>query len=343
MQGSRTAAVLAGVFGLMGLAACGGGETAESDGGDAATGETTVRVMMFGGQSYRLPVVVAQDQGFFSDRGIGVEIVEQPAQLAPPQALDASDSDVSLFSVSSLGAAVQGGADSLKFFCGGIEILQHTLMAGVGSDLPAVADGATWEEVLQALEGGKVGIPLPVGSGLQVFIAAAFEDAGVSDVTWVNVGGATSGMTAALQNGAVDAALSTPTGTQQLIVQEEGKPLLYLPDGPPTYDVWGSGWVAPEEWLDENPEVAEEFCAALGESQDFITDSANQEAASALLQEDTGIEPDVADLAVKEAFAEYNTELDPDVVDEALQTHHDVGVFKATPEVTADMVVHSFD
>jgi ABC-type nitrate/sulfonate/bicarbonate transport system substrate-binding protein len=320
------------------MAACGDGDT-DGSADSGAAGSTTVRVMMFGGQAYRLPVIIGQEEGFFADRGIEAEIVEQPTQLSPPQALAASDSDVSLLSVSSLGTAVQADAADIKYFCGGIEVLQQTVMGPVDSNLPAADDGATWEEVLKALEGKKVGIPVPVGTGLQVLIASAFEDAGVTDVTWVNVGGAASGTIAALENGAVDAALTTPTGTQHLVVEEAGKPLLYLPDGPPTYEVWGSGWIGTGEWLEENPDAATDFCAALGDAMEFIQDPANLEDASALLQEDTGIDPEVADLAITEAFDEYNTDLDPDVVAEALQAHHDMGIFKPTPEVTVDMVV----
>lgn len=323
--------------GALGLAACG------SDDGGADTkdagGLTTVKVMMFPGQAYRLEALVAEKQGYLKDHGIKMEITDQPPTLQGIQGLYASKSDVGQVTVGTLGQGVQAG-DKAKFFCGGINVLQTSLMVPPDSKLPSTEDGATWQEVLQSLEGKKVGIQTPVGSGLQLIFAAALKEAGVTDVTYVNLGGAPTGTIAALKNGAVDVAQANPPTTQYFEQSGAAKSILYMADGPKVYaDYYGSGWVAPDSWLDENPELAEEFCAAMTEALDYIQDPGNKDAISTLFENDSTLDPKTVEAMVGVAYDDFSTSLDEDQLQRTFDAYVELGIFKESPKLEyADLV-----
>ena len=335
---TRIGAVVVSIGALAMAAGCGSDDN--GDGGSAdAGGLSTVKVMMFPGQAYRLEPLVAEQEGFFEDHGIKMEITDQPPTLQGIQGLYATKSDVGQVTVGTLGQGVQAG-DEAKFFCGGIDVLQTSLMVPTDSKLPSTEDGASWEEVLKSLDGKKVGIQTPVGSGLQLIFAAALEEAGVKDVTYVNLGGAPTGTIAALENGSVDVAQTNPPTTQYFEESGAAKSILYMSDGPKVYaDNYGSGWVAPTAWLDDNPELATEFCAAMTEALEFIKDPANKENVSALFEKDSGLEPKTVSKVVEVAYSDFSTELDETTLQNTFDSYTDLGILKAEPEMTYDTLV----
>lgn len=323
-------------------AACGGGgdDSADTSTAAQATGSTeTVRVMMYPAQSYRLPVMIAQQQGMFEKRGIKLEITEQPASLQGMQGLTATKSDIGIVTVGTLAQGWQAGAKG-AFFCGGIRVLQTTLMAPADSKLPSTAEGATWQEVLKALEGKKIGIQTPVGSGLQKIFAAALAEAGVTDVTYVNLGGGSSAAIAALGNGSVDVAQLNPTGTQFVLDAKSGKPLLYMPEGPSTYkDYYGSGWVGSTEFLEQKPAAAKAFCEVIDDALGFIRDPANRTTALDMLVKDTGITEPVAELVLDQTYDDFSTELPKDTLDTTFDAYVKLGILEAEPKPSFDTLV----
>ncbi|WP_433496601.1 ABC transporter substrate-binding protein [Sphaerimonospora sp. CA-214678] len=320
-------------------AACGGDSDDTSTAAQATGGTETVRVMMYPAQSYRLPVMIAQQQGMFEKRGINIEITEQPANLQGMQGLTATKSDVGIVTVGTLGQGWQAGAKG-AFFCGGIKVLQTTLMAPADSTLPSTAEGATWQEVLQALKGKKIGIQTPVGSGLQKIFAAALEEAGVTDVTYVNLGGGSSAAIAALGNGSVDVAQLNPTGTQFVLDAKSGKPLLYMSEGPTTYkEYYGSGWVGSAEFLQQKPAAAKAFCDVIDDALGFIRDSANRETTLDMLVKDTGITEPVAELVLDQTYGDFSTELPKDTLDTTFDAYVKLGVLEAEPKPSYDSLV----
>src|SRR6266545_2865133 len=117
------------------LAGCGdddGGATATTTtAGTAEETTTTVKpqkltVMMFPGQAYRLPALVAQEQGFFAKHGIEIEIIAQPGNVSGIQGLEATGADVGYFSITTLAQAVQAGS-KVAFFCGNQDIVETSL------------------------------------------------------------------------------------------------------------------------------------------------------------------------------------------------------------------------
>lgn len=333
----RHAAIAACLALSMAAAACSSSEPEPSEPGQSK--KAAIKVMLPPGQSFRLPVLVAEAEGYFEDRGVGIDIVEQPANLQAFQGLEATNAQIALLTVGTLSQAVQAGEKG-AYFCGGIDVLQTSLMVPPDSDLPTTEKGATWQEALKSLSGKKVGIQTPVGSALQLVFKAALDEADVSDVTFVNLGPSPSAAQAALANGSVDAAQSTPTGTQYLVSEGHAKPMLYLPDGPETYgEFYGSGWGAPSEWLDGNEESAAAFCAAVEDALTYIQDPANREKSSQLLQKDTGIPGPVADLAIDSAYDDYATDLSDETVQRTISAYTDLGILKKDPEVSAEKLI----
>ena len=327
------AAIAAGA--LFTVAACGGG-----DNGGSSAGSTEVQLMMFPGVAYRLPVMIAQEKGWFDDEGISLKIIAQPNNLPGGQAMESTKSDIGQFSIATLAQAAQAGQGA-KVFCGHIGEVQSSVVANVDSKLPSVQDGATVDEVLKALSGKKFGVQVPVGAGLQLITAAAIKSAGGSDVTYVNVGGSNTTTGPALDNGSVDAAIASPPGTQFLVAGGKQKVLAYLPDGgPEEFSEWyGSAWGAPTKWLDKNPKAAKGFCTAVQKGIDFVKDPKNLDESVAALVKDTKLPQEIATEVVKTQYAAYSTTLDQTQMTKTLDGYAKEGIIKPSPAVTWDNFV----
>lgn len=332
---SRLVLAVAAVTATALVTACG-----NSDDGSKTTSEGLhkVQVMMFPGQSYRLPVVVAQEQGYFKDHGVEISIVAQPNNLQGAQAMLATKSEVGQLSTPTLAQGVENGSP-VAFFCGGINVLQTTLAAKKGSSLPSTDEGASWQEVLKSLDGKKVGVQTPVGSGLQLLFAAALKEAGVEDVTYINVGGGNDVTLAAINNGSVEVAQVNPTGTQKFEVDESVKPLLYMSTGPEAYKLYGSAWTGQTRWIKENPEAASGFCDAIEDALTWIKDPANADAAAQALSKDTKVDPAVAALVVKDVYKDYSTELPEDVLKKTFGKYQEYGITKSDLSSKYDQLV----
>jgi len=342
----RTRALAASAGLVLALAACGGGDSEEpaatssgsDSGGGAEVEKPNVTIMMFPGQSYRVPVAVAEQEGYLDDAGITLTKVDQPNNLQGMQGLQATGADIGVVSTPTLVQGVQAGSQG-AFFCGGIDVLQTTLMAPPDSDLPSTEDGADWEEVLQSLEGKNVGIQTPVGSGLQLIFAEALKEAGVENVNYVNIGAGFTVLQGALESGSVDVVQANPPGTQSLIAADAAKPLIYMADGPSAYaDYYGSAFVAPTSFIEDSPNTARAFCDAMGQALEFIKDPANEDAVVEIIASETGVEPGVAKEVVP-TFEDFSTELDPDRLQTTFDAYVDLGLAKPQPEPTVDSLV----
>jgi ABC-type nitrate/sulfonate/bicarbonate transport system substrate-binding protein len=294
--------------------------------------------MEFSGQSYRVPVAIAQQQGFFKTAGINLSTVEQPANLQGAQALTATHSQVGVLSTGTFTQGFQAGIP-LKLFCGGINVLQTSLVALPDSNLPTSSDGKNWQKVLQALDGKTIGIQTPVGSGLQLVFAAALKEAGVTKVNYVNLGGAPTAIQAALQNHSVDVAQANPPGAQTLLANKVAKQLIYMPQGPSAYkDNYGSGFAAPNDWLSSNPDAAKSFCSAIDKANAFIADSKNADKVAQVVTTETGVPANVAKDVVP-TFKDFSAKLDTARLQKTFDNYTQLGILKPEPKVTTDALV----
>ncbi|GAA1637579.1 ABC transporter substrate-binding protein [Georgenia ruanii] len=329
-----TCGVALAVVSLLGLSACAGGAS-----GAASQDLAEIQVMMFPGVAYRLPVVIAEQEGYFEDEGVAIKEIPQPNNLPGIQALTSTKSQVGQFSVATVAQAAEAG-EKVKMFCGHIGEVQSSVVANIDSDLPNMEEGASWEEVLKALDGKTFGVQVPVGAGFQLITAAAFEEVGVTDVTYVNVGGSNTTTGPALDNGDVEAAIASPPGTQFLTESGNQKVLAYLPDGPAAYRDWyGSGWAAPTAWLEAEPEAAAGFCRAVQRGIDYVQDPANADSVEEALVDDTGLPADIAALIVSSQYEPYSTELPQDVIEVTLKGYAASGVLSGASAVTYESLV----
>ncbi|HJQ42199.1 MAG TPA: ABC transporter substrate-binding protein [Jatrophihabitantaceae bacterium] len=326
----RRLAIVAGAVAVAALvAACssskndnGSNNTGGASGGSGSKTES-VQVMMFPGQAYRLPVLIADKQGFFAKHGIKISIVAQPNNLQGAQAMTATKSDVGQLSTPTLAQGVENHAP-VAFFCGGINYLQTSLIAKNGSSFTP----GTGNDVIKQLSGKKVGVQTPVGSGLQLLFAAALKDAGVKNVTYVNVGGGNNITLAALDKGSVDVAQVNPPGLQAITVAKSAKVLTYLPasGGPDAYQLYGSAWTGQTSWLKAHPDTAKGFCSAIGEALDYI--KSNTDAAATVLADDTKSPPAIAQEVVKTVYADFSTDLPKDTLQKTFDFYKQIGITK---------------
>ena len=326
---------LVGVAALVaGLAACGSS--------DGSGNKGSMQVMMYPGVAYRLPVIVAQEKGFFEDRGVKINIIAQPNNLQGVQAMEATKSQAGMMSTATLAQGVQAGSE-VQAFCGGLEVTQSSIIAPADTTLPSVHDGATAEQVLSAINGLKVGAQTPVGSGFQVMLDSALTEGGATNLTWVNVGGSNSVTQASLQNGSVDVAQSSPSGTQQLVETGVAKELAYLPDSSELYgQMYGSPWVGPTAWLKDNAETAKGFCDATADGLAFIQDPQNHDEVLKISMKDTGITDEKVADAVLETYSRgYSADLSTDVLQKTFDKYVELGIVKPEPALDASKLVNT--
>lgn len=319
---------------LFGASACGSGSS-----GKGANGLTEVQVMEFPGQSYRVPIQIAEEQGYFKDEGIKFKSIPQPNNLQGMQAMQSTHSQVGVLSTATL---TQGWQESKygQAFCGNIDRLQTTLVALPDSTLPSVQDGASPEEALKALSGKKIGVQTPVGSGLQILFAAALEKAGVKNVQYVNIGGGNNITIGALKSHSIDVAQANPPGTQQMVSNKDVKELLYMPDASPIYaETYGSMFVAPTDWLKAHPDAADGFCSAIKKSLDYMRDKSNEKDVLSVIEKETGTTPDVAK-EILPTFENYSVDLGTDKLQKTFDLFTQLGINKPEPKLTTDALVY---
>lgn len=184
----RTKICMAAATALMATVALSGCGSSSDGDGTSANGTPRLKVMAFPSADPTIIPKVGIEQGFFEEEGLDVEYVEQPGNLDSYQALEATESQITMTSVADMAAAAGAGQDSLQFFCGNQPQNFQSLVAKEDADIPSVEEGATGEEILEALEGKTVGSAVPAGSGYQKLLEAAVEEAGVKDVTYITVG-----------------------------------------------------------------------------------------------------------------------------------------------------------
>jgi ABC-type nitrate/sulfonate/bicarbonate transport system substrate-binding protein len=293
-------------------------------------------------QVYNVLVDIGTSQGFFEKNGVQVETVDYPTSLEASQAMKATNADTLQMTFGSLMASYQAGV-GLKYFCGTEPVIPNEIMAPPGSNLPAVSDGATWQQVMQGLATKRVGFPTPDGTGFWKLWVAAMKEAGVSesDVLTVNVGTSTPTISGMLSNDGLDAAMVSSTGTQFLKDAGQAKSLMTFAKGPSVYtDLYGAAYVGPSaDFIEKRPAAAKGFCLGIDEALKYVQDPANLQAAAAALAAQQGLSQSVAESAVKEVFPLFTTELDPKRIQKSIDTFISEGISKPEPVPTVDDLV----
>lgn len=202
--------------------------------------------------------------GFFEEEGLDVTTEILQGSSPALQGLETGVVDVSTIGASALMLARQAGADFLAF---------HTSVTG-NYAYPAVLPDSDIQ-TLADLEGRTVGVPA-AGSGSVPHTQGlvAFEGGDPATIDFLPVGVGVEALSA-LQNGDVDALAHWDTVYADM--EATGAELRYL--GSDVADELGFQvvYTATEDWLEENPDVAEGMARAANKAYVFVEE--NPEAA----------------------------------------------------------------
>lgn len=271
------------------LVACGGGSAKENH---------TVRVGIHSNEGGATLFAVAQDQGYFEEQGLTIEltVVESgPAEMAAMRA-DNRSLDVGYIGAGVSWNAIDDFGNRLRFIY--LDCLSNSEMFIANpAKKPGINKDSTWNELYEALKGSTVAIPTDTtpGSWFKMFLEKVNNLAGPgetpvvdADKLWIH------SETDAYLEGYV--APNNNEANKITVVTESNE---YLPQAykeydfvagfaPATTSVLASGgvevattsshlpensfpstWVASEKWMLENPAVVQKFINALAKATEW--------------------------------------------------------------------------
>lgn len=281
-KGRATGAVATAVAVVLTMAACGSGdESAAGGGGDGGGGSETLKVSM--------PVIppnfvhvmpwVAQDQGFYEDFGVDVELVSLDTGVTALRGAEAGSADVAAVPTPTLISAVAEGGSAKAFYTYSPKLDVQMVVT------PEI-------EKCEDLEGQVVGVD-EVGGFAEVLTKLYYTSCGLSqdDVKYGNFPGA---------EGQAMAQGQSVSGV--LHIDEAQGVMEQFPDAnlEAAVDLWEvvpdwhyAGYAAPQEILEEKRDAIVAFTAANIAANRFMQDSANKEAVLDTAEEITGLNREI--------------------------------------------------
>jgi NitT/TauT family transport system substrate-binding protein len=333
---SRVAAAAAVLTAAMVATACGGG------GAETPEGMTRVSVSLLPGIASNVPIQVGLAEGIFAKHGIDLELIPQPSGTTANAVVIGGTADLSVTLPSSIVQSYQQGQD-LVMNCGSQLVSPISILAPRGSGLPSTASGASWQQILGALDGATVGLPVPPGTLVDGLRSAAFREAGVNPatVTYVNVGSAGT-VASALEGRQVTVADAQVPYAQQFTLgpKPSAEELIYLPaDGPDMYRDYSVGWFGTRQWLEANPEVSADFCAAIADVDAVIADPAKAAVFEKAITTVSGPLEAPVMAQVSERLREiYEAEIPRESMQAAIDRAYDLGLVEPEPRATFEDV-----
>lgn len=250
------------------LAACGGDDDS-GDGGGGGAGEE-VRELRVGVIPIVdvAPIYLGVEQGFFEERGMDIELVPGSGGAAAVPGVVSGDYDFSFGNVTSVLLAGSEGLP-LRMVANGVATTgdAETDFSGV------VVPGDSAIQDASGLQGQTVAVNNLKNIG-EVTIRKAIEDAGgdPSDVNFVEL--PFPEMPAALQAGNIDAAwVVEPFLT---VSRNQGARSVLAPFAEPIEDLTVAVYFTTEQMLQEDPELVDEFQAAMEESLTYAQENPDE-------------------------------------------------------------------
>ncbi len=291
------------------LVACGGGDTASTEGGDAS-----LRVGWQENALIGLMDLIAEEQGFFEDHDLDVELVPmETGQIAVTSALR-GELDILYGPQSNIvQAASQGECFQVLSTGHGNSI---NIVAQKDVPLPSKESDA-FPGGLKDMEGLRIGVP-NLGSATdrnaRVVLEAADVDLDSIEFIAVGVGGTA---VAALEGGSVDALVTFPPASE--VLPKDGYnivvDLVNHPEDSPLNDVIISHQLTTCDFLENNEEAVQDYCKAYLDAREFATDPANREAVAGVIAEYLNMDEAAAASMWEDYGAVWNTptELTPEM------------------------------
>jgi NitT/TauT family transport system substrate-binding protein len=268
--GIRNRLLAAGMAAALLLAACTGGGDGES-GGDMPTIQIASAPNVFLSALY-----VAQENGYFAEEGVNVEVVEIQAGTDSVAALVSGNAQVADVGFDDLLELASEGEEGLIMVQ---NILNRVTLTMVMDPDIAAEKGVTRESPIEeryaALEGLRIGITSP-GAPTDKYMRYYLRQAGLDpdqDAEIIPLGGG-SDLLAALESGQIDVFHLSPP--PPYVAEAEGFGVVLI-DGPAGdveefSDFLYTAWAANKEWAESNPEAMSAFNAALDRAMEDISD-----------------------------------------------------------------------
>lgn len=262
-------------------AAC-GGDSASDSGGSGGEGEAqSIKVSM--------PVIppnfvhvmpwVAQDQGFYDDYGVEVELVSLDTGVTALRGAEAGSADIAAVPTPTLINAVAEGGSAKAFYT-----YSHKL------DVQMVVTPEI--EQCEDLEGEVVGVD-EVGGFAEVLTKLYYTSCGLTqdDVKYGNFPGAEGQAMAQGQSVSGVLHIDEAQGVMQQFPDADLEAAVNLWEVVPDWHY--AGYAAPEEILEEKRDAIVAFTAANIAANRFMQDSANKEAVLDTAEEVTGLDREI--------------------------------------------------
>ena len=231
-----------------------------------AAAETTLKLAVSGLSEGKLPLYVAEQQGYFKAAGLKVDIIEFKSGGAAVQAFVGNGVDLCVCAGNHVITLRQRGLD-VKLLVGLDAHFPNTLAARPGTPYTD----------LKSLKGRKIGITSP-GSSTDDLLRWAAKRIGLdpdSDFQIVSIGTGPS-MRIAIESGAIDAGV---LGNAELIDAELAGHKLPILEDWRNVDNAALNVIGRQSWVDKNPAVARAFVQAVVKGAKLI--QSNKVAAAA--------------------------------------------------------------
>ena len=276
-----------------------------------------------------LPVLVAQDQGYFKQNGISsvqlVTVTTLPAMLS---AVSSGQIDLGLqipSAVTNFNSKTSGDAQ-LRFIAAG-QAWNLQWIARSGSGIPA-ATGSNWQSTVKAWKGKTIGVPA-LGGVLEFATSYLAKQVGLTagtDFHYVTVA-AGQAEQAALKSGSVDVVTGDSFGGPLVASTGAGHVVLNMAVDSGLSAFSGgmeSGYFGSLATLKADPGLYAGFVRALGQAVTFISNPANQKQVEADIVSGTGVTSAMASTLYPSTKA-FNVQLTQATVSKTLATYKAIG------------------
>ncbi|SOD93091.1 ABC transporter substrate-binding protein [Blastococcus haudaquaticus] len=306
---------------LIPLAAC-GGDDSSGDGGGGGGDAQEVRELRVGVIPIVdvAPIYLGVEQGFFEDRGMDVELVPGSGGAAAVPGVVSGDYDFSFGNVTSVLLAGSEGLP-LRIVANGVATTgdPETDFSGV------VVPGDSAIQDASGLQGRTVAVNNLKNIG-EVTIRKAIEDAGgdPSDVNFVEL--PFPEMPAAVAGGDVDAAwVVEPFLT---VSKNQGSRSILAPFAEPIENLTVACYFTTEQMLQEDPELVDEFQAAMEESLTYANE--NPDEVRRIILTYTQVPPEAAEAI---ALPSFPAEIDVESVETVAELMQEFGITSEQADV----------
>ncbi|RNM15915.1 ABC transporter substrate-binding protein [Nocardioides pocheonensis] len=298
----RTAAAVLSVVAAAGLAGC---RSSNSDSAGDASKTPTVRIMVGGiDKVIYLPAMLTQQLGYFKDAGVNVKLLTEPSGASAENVLLAGQVEgVVGFYDHSITLQAQGKCVESVVQLAKVPGEAEVVSTKAASKLTSAAD----------FKGRKLGVTSP-GSSTDYLTQYLAKKNGVETADYTTVAaGAGSTFTAALQNGGIDAGMTTDPTIATVTSQGLGKVMIDMRTEEGTKAALGGLYPAASMYMDcgyvqKNPETVQKVVDAFVKTLGWISTHDASQIAAKMPKDYAAGNPDLYTQSIKDSSPMFTTD-----------------------------------